>query len=99
MSLPNIYLGGTEMFEFINLYFLRCHQLFIYSSWLLYNLYPTAILDKVAFTKQVLSEKPLYITCYRSNSKYTDIISSFNKGLKERQDNGKLAALFKELGI
>jgi len=60
---------------------------------------PKDILDKVAFTKEALSEKPLYITCYKSNSKCADIISSFNKGLKEMQDNGKLAALFKELGI
>ena len=60
---------------------------------------PKDILDKVAFTKQALSEKPLYITCYKSNSQCADIISSFNKGLKEMQVNGKLAALFKELGI
>lgn len=60
---------------------------------------PIKILEQVAFTKNALSEKPLYITCYKTNSKCADIISSFNEGLKEMQDNGELAKVLKKLGL
>jgi polar amino acid transport system substrate-binding protein len=60
---------------------------------------PLKVLEQVAFTKNALSEKPLYITCYKTNSKCDDIISSFNKGLKEMQDNGELAKVLKKLGL
>ena len=60
---------------------------------------PEDVLKKTAFTKDALSEKPLYITCYKTNSKCKDVISSFNKGLKEMQENGKLKKILDQLGI
>jgi polar amino acid transport system substrate-binding protein len=60
---------------------------------------PPDILNQVTFTKDALSEKPLYITCYKSNSSCKGIITSFNKGLKEMQANGALKKLLDQLGI
>lgn len=57
------------------------------------------VLANVAFTKDAFSEKGLSITCYKSNRNCESIISSFNKGLKEMQENGKLKTLLDQLGI
>ncbi|MGS2716636.1 substrate-binding periplasmic protein [Eionea flava] len=60
---------------------------------------PPDVLQKVTFTKNALSEKPLYITCYKSNPECANIITAFNTGLKQMQSNGELDKLLKQLGI
>lgn len=58
-----------------------------------------ALLDKVDFTQNALSESPLYITCLKANSKCDTIVSAFNKGLSELKSQDAYDALMKEVGL
>jgi polar amino acid transport system substrate-binding protein len=57
------------------------------------------LLSKIEFTKNALSEIPLFITCDKKNKKCASIIESFNKGLASMKEDGSLAQLFSELGL
>lgn len=50
-------------------------------------------LAKIDFTKNALSEVPLFITCKKQSPKCDDLIEEFNVGLKIMKKNGSLQAL------
>ncbi|GAA3933638.1 transporter substrate-binding domain-containing protein [Litoribacillus peritrichatus] len=57
------------------------------------------LLNKIEFTSDSLSSNKLHITVGLSNSRKEEIISAFNKGLKEIKANGTYDALLKQYGF
>ena len=57
------------------------------------------LLQKIEFTKNALSEVPLFITCNKDNPKCAAIIQAFNQGLSEMKINGSINKLFADLGL
>ncbi len=60
---------------------------------------PPDLLKEVAFTQNALNEKPLYMTCSKSNEKCKAIITSFNQGLSIMKTNGQLDQLLSAPGV
>lgn len=57
------------------------------------------LLEKLAFTKNALSKKDMYVTSGLANPHHKEYIEAFNKGLKVIKSNGTYAKIMQQYGI
>jgi len=57
------------------------------------------LINKIEFTKNSISSKPLYISCSKKNPKCKEIINAFNKGLKKIKSDGTYNKILSKYGM